>query len=690
MRRPALALTACLLMAAPALAAAPSTDEDATIVVTGAGLAAGEGDAAYDVVTIPRDRLAGDASHRLEDVLRDAAGFAQYRRADTRSANPTSEGATLRGLGGNASSRALVLLDGVPQQDPFGGWVAWTALDPRRLGLVTITRGGGSGGTGPGALAGTIALESAGPNDLSPLWAGIEHGSRDSIDADAGVSGRLGGGFAFLSGTYARGDGFVPIARGTRGPADTAAPYRQYSLAARAVFPVAPDVELQASGLGFDDRRARGLAFTPNRTTGADASLRLVGRGRFGFEALAYLQQRTFSSGFASVDATRAVATASSDQYSVPATGAGGRIELRPPVGDRLQLRLGADTRITEGRSDELYTFVAGEPTRGRDAGGRTATVGGFAEASYAPSPAITLTAGGRLDRWWITGGHLHERTLATGAPITDADYPDRHGARPTARGGAAWHPASAITVRAAGYLGWRLPTLNELYRPFRVGADATAANPGLRPERLKGIDGGVDWDPIGTVHVAATLFWNRLADAVANVTEGQGPGMFPGVGFVSAAGRYSVRENIAAIRSRGAEIEGRVAVGDWSLSGSAAYADARVRSSGNAAGLDGLRPAQTPEYQASATLGWARPRGPAGSLTLRYAGRQYEDDLDTLRLKDALTLDATAVLPLGHGFTATARAENLTDALVETTLSTSAIERAQPRTLWIGLRYGG
>ncbi len=30
--------------------------------------------------------------------------------------------------------------------------------------------------------------------------------------------------------------------------------------------------------------------------------------------------------------------------------------------------------------------------------------------------------------------------------------------------------------LRAAAYRGWRLPTLNELYRPFRAGADATAA----------------------------------------------------------------------------------------------------------------------------------------------------------------------------------------------------------------------
>ena len=333
---------------------------------------------------IDRARLTGSASNRLEDVLRDAAGFQQFRRADSRSAHPTAQGATLRGLGGSASSRALVVLDGVPQTDPFGGWVSFAAFDPRRLGLVRVTRGGGSGAYGPGALAGTIDLQSAGPGDLPGLSAGLAYGSRDSVDADAGASGRLGGGFASISATYARGDGFIPIVAESRGPADVPARYEQASLATRAVIPVNGDTELQASGLMLLDRRTRGTVFTPNRNIGGDASLRLVGKGRWGWEALAYLQMRQFSSGFASVNAARTVATATLDQYAVPATGVGGRIEIRPPLGGGAELRLGADTRITSGETRELFSYVNARPTRGREAGGRNDTYGAFAETDPA------------------------------------------------------------------------------------------------------------------------------------------------------------------------------------------------------------------------------------------------------------------------------------------------------------------
>ena len=64
------------------------------------------------------------------------------------------------------------------------------------------------------------------------------------------------------------------------------------------------------------------------------------------------------------------------------------------------------------------------------------------------------------------------------------ASYPV-HLSVSTALGAA--YGAGPVAVRAAAYRGWRLPTLNELYRPFRVGADATAANAALDPERLTG-----------------------------------------------------------------------------------------------------------------------------------------------------------------------------------------------------------
>lgn len=462
-------MSRCLLLSAllfpwsgiAAARTAPTGEVMPDIVVTGRGLDAAPGDRAYDIVTIDRDRIQANASSRLESILSDVAGLQQFRRSDSRSANPTSQGISLRGIGGNASSRALLILDGVPQADPFGGWVAFPAYASGRLGRIRVTRGGGSGYQGPGALAGTVELDSATPDQLTPLSGSVAYGSRDSIDAQGSAALVRGSGFATLSGAYARGDGFTPTVAENRGPVDRAAPYEQASGALRTVIGVGARTELQLNASAFTDTRDRGVDFTTNQSKGADASLRLVGRGRWGYSALAYLQTRSFASSFNSVNATRTSVTQALDQYNTPATGLGARFEILPPLGESATLRLGADVRAVSGKTQELFTFVNALPTRRRQAGGSSTTTGLFADGSLIAGN-LTFSLGGRVDWWRIEGGYLNERTLTgLGAPLTAAAYPDRDGSEATGRGGIAWAVVDGVTLRTAAYRGWRLPTRN-------------------------------------------------------------------------------------------------------------------------------------------------------------------------------------------------------------------------------------
>ncbi|WP_375395895.1 TonB-dependent receptor plug domain-containing protein, partial [uncultured Sphingomonas sp.] len=121
MNRPLLplALLAAALPTAGTAQTAPDPTPIPDIVVLGRGLDLPPGTPAYGTTIIGRDRLKGDASGRVEDVLSDVAGLAQFRRSDSRSANPSAQGITLRSLGGNATSRTLVLFDGIPIADPF-------------------------------------------------------------------------------------------------------------------------------------------------------------------------------------------------------------------------------------------------------------------------------------------------------------------------------------------------------------------------------------------------------------------------------------------------------------------------------------------------------------------------------------------------------------------------------------------
>lgn len=623
---------------------------------------------------------------RIESSLFDVPGLQQFRRSDARSANPTSQGVTLRGLGGNASSRALLFLDDVPQADPFGGWVSWPGYDALNLVSVRVRKGGGQSSTGPGALAGVIELDSAQYREAAEL--ALAYGSRNSIDGKASYATNLGGGSLTAAASYARGDGFVPIVANQRGSVDRRAPYEQAGVSLRGVAPLNSSTELQANVRAFTDKRDRGVDFSDNANSGVDASLRLVDRtGDWQWSGTAYVQVREFSSEFGAIAADRNSVTQTLDQFATPSTGLGARFEVRPPVGEQVELRLGGEWRRTSGETREFFTYVAGAPTRFRTAGGQTDSYGGFAELSYQPSDALTVSAGGRLDRWSITEGFRREVNIG-GTVRSDDRFADRSGTEWTGRAGLGWEFADGFSLRGAAYRAWRLPTLNELYRPFRVGADATAANENLSPERVEGVDAGLAYDN-GSLNLGVTIFRNRLNGAIANVTLGQGPGNFAGVGFVAAGGTYRQRQNLDAIVSKGVEVDAGIDLTDTvSLTAGYAFVDAEVRGSGVSAPLNGLRPAQVPRHFGNATLAYER-QSISASATLRYIGAQFEDDANIRTLADAWTLDFDLGFEIMRGLRLQLRGENLFDARVEAAISRSGvIERANPRTLWLGASW--
>ena len=646
------------------------------IIVTGRGLPpADEGE---HVVHIGRDRLIAVQSGRMDDMVRSVAGLTSFRRSDARSTHPTAQGLTARGLGGNAASRFAVEVDGVPQSDPFGGWINFTAMDPRLADDVRISRGAaGAVRFGPGTVAGTLSIDSVGTTAPN---AGIAYGSRDSVELWGSGGANLGGARLLAGASFNKGDGFIPIVAADRGPVDRPAPFRQSSGRLRLLAPIG-GTELQASLSAFDDRRDRGVDFTDNHGKGVDASVRLVGHD---WSLVGYAQQRRFQSGFASVGAGRGTVTPALDQYHVPAHGWGAKGQWQPHLGTA-QLAFGADLRATGGATNERYSYSAGSFRRDRQAGADSLTGGAFVDSEWKLG-TINFGAGLRLDRWSIRNATLHEQVIG-GAVLTNAAYLDRHGTQWSGRASAWGNVADRLTLRAAAYRSWRLPTINELVRPFRVGPDATAANPALDPERLVGAEVGLDWRPRDAT-LSITAYTNRLRDSVTNVTLGHGPGVFPGVGFVASNGLYRQRLNVDAIHARGIEADGEWHRGAWVLGGSLALTHARLRDDGLAVALDGKRPAQTPAVQANIRTGWAKD-GRLAALTLRYIGKQDEAEGDPEPLPHAFTADAVLRWPVNRHLSVDLRGENLLNRKIITSiLADGTREQATPRTLWIGLQF--
>ena len=637
------------------------------IIVTGEGLPVTPATPAYDTQVIEREQLVSTGSGRIEDALASVAGFQQFRRSDSRSSNPSAQGATLRSLGGNASSRAAVLLDGVPMSDPFFGFIPFTAIAPERLASARVTRGGGSGPFGAGALAGTIELTSADAATLGTFGGHVYANDRGETETAAHLAGNLGSGFGVISGRWDRGKGFYTTPDADRVDATARAAFDSYSFQARGVAPLTDTIELQARGLIYDDRRTLRFDGADSSSTGQDASLRLVGRGDWQFDALAYLQARNFTN--VVISSTRFVPVL--DQRNTPSTGLGGKFEIRPPVGENNVLRIGTDYRKSEGELYEIaISAFSGKITERRNAGGTNTDLGSFIEDDILLGP-LTLTAGARLDRYTIRDG-FYAATDADGVTLREFSYDNRAGWEESFRGGAVFEVGGGLKLRAAAYIGLRLPTLNELYRPFVVFPVTTNANSELENERLEGFEAGIDFQPGEGFDLSLTAFDNRVKGAIANVT-------------LDPVTRQ--RQNIDAIHAQGIEASAGLSFGALRFDGSIAYTEAEAQQDG--AAFDRKRPSQTPAWVGGATLSYKIGGNGLAAVTLRHVGKQFEDDLESDVLPAVTTVDAYAQIPVSGRLALVFRGENLTDQDIVTRNQSGSMDFGTPRTFWAGIKVG-
>lgn len=653
----------------------------AEIVVTAARLPPAAGEAAFSVIRLGPETL--DRARRLDEALATVPAVSLFRRTSSLSANPTTQGLSLRAIAPSGAGRTLVTLDGVPLNDPFGGWVIWSQTPPEALDGVDIVRGAGAGPYGAGALTGVIALRERDGGGV--VDAGLSE--RGGARLAGSISGDFGGFRLVASGLHEVSDGYVPVRGPATGAADDPLDLTATGAAIRGDATLG-DARLSLRASAYEEDRGSGLAGARATASGSSLSATLTRApgAHPGWRIQAWRRESDLANSAVAVAADRSTTTPANDQFATPATGWGANAALRGS-GLRLEWELGADARFTDGETRELFRYLAGAFTRDRVAGGRTAVAGLYAEGSWREGD--WLIAGGlRADHWSNRDGRRQERDRATGLQTLSETSPDRDGDVISARIGIRRNLGGGWATRAAAYSGFRPATLNELHRPFRVGNDITEANAALEPERLQGVETGLSLDN-ALYRFGATLFWNRIDDAIVNLTIGAGPGVFPRAGFVPAGGVLRERRNAGTIEATGIELDAEARLGHLTLTAAVSVTDARVDGGSAAPQLTGLRPAQAPIWSAVAGIDWTATDRLGLSLNARYESRRFDDDLNSRTLDPALTLDARADWRLTARTGLWLSVDNLTDEDVEVSETAGGVAGyGPPRSVSLGVRH--
>jgi len=661
------------------------------VVVTAARLPPAAGDAAFSVIRLD-EAVLGRAA-RLDEALATVPAVSLFRRTSSLAANPTTQGISLRAIAPSGAGRTLVTLDGVPLNDPFGGWVMWSQVAPESLSSLDIVRGAGAGPYGAGALTGVIALRER-DREGGVLDASVsENGGRRLAGATTLKTGRIALTAALQS---EQSDGYSPVRGAASRAADTRLNLDTLSGVLRADVALDDATALSLRASAYDEDRGSGLAGARSTASGQSYSATLArtpAKDRLGWRAQVWRRESDFSNTSVAVVASRASTTPANNQYATPATGWGANLALRQTAialfGGRLEWELGADARYSDGETQERFRYmtVAGvnDFTRNRFAGGKISVAGAYAEGSWTGGP--WLVAGGvRLDHWTNTDGRRLELDRATGLPILNETDPDRSGDVTSARLAVRRDLGQGFNARLAAYSGFRPATLNELHRPFRVGNDLTEANAALVPETLKGVETGLSWSRANT-SLGATLFWNQIDDAIVNVTIGVGPGTFPRAGFVPAGGVLRQRQNAGTIEAVGVELNAEHTMDRLSLVAALSYTDAEMDGGAAATQLTGLRPAQAPRWSATAGVDWRATDRLTLSARGRYESDRFEDDLNSRILDAAVTVDGRAEWTVREGVMVYAAADNLFDRNVAVSATGDGVfGYGPPRTLRAGV----
>jgi len=610
----------------------------------------------------------------IDDTLRQIPAFSLFRRTSSLVAHPTTQGVSLRGIGPSGVSRTLVLWDGSPLNDPFGGWIYWNQLDKNSLERIEVAAGGGSSLYGSAALGGVIQAFSKHPAQ-SGFELDVQGGSSGTAGADLLGSLRRGQWSGLFSSSFLRTDGYFVISPQDRGPVDRMANSQRYALRAAGFYQPSHKSNGNIRLEHFAEERDNGTALRGNASniTRLRVHYRRTTPQGHEWQVGSYGLMEKLDSSFTAVGVGRQSEFLTREQQ-VPARSAGSSVQWTGSLGDKHLLTSGIDWQWVKGNSEEL-AYRAGHPIQFQVVGGNQQLGGFYLQDLFSLTSRWQLQLGVRLDGWSNHDARRNQVSLLTGIPST-LEFSRRGGGMLSPKAGASFHFNESLSFRGSTYRSFRAPTLNELYRGFRVGSVVTLANETLQPESLKGIDAGLDWYSGSRISGRLTTFWNELDNAVSNITTKVSPTLIT-----------RQRQNVGRVSARGIEADLSVRLSQqWRLKGAYLLADSTFGHFPENPTVESNRLPQVARHRATASLNYDNPKVLSAFLLTRFVGLQFDDDKNQQPLGNYMLLDLHVSRRLHPAVTLTFSVENLLDR--KYSVSNRLVEGiGAPRMIHSGLR---
>lgn len=580
--------------------------------------------------TLGRSQIDAAGASALDDLLRQVPGFSNFRRSSSVVANPTTQGVSLRGAGASGASRTLVNIDSIPLNDAFGGWVYWDRVPRESIDTIDVERGGASHLYGSDALSGAINISTRrvkGP----VISASTSYGNLSTGDVSFFAGDKWGRTDVAVSGEGYRTDGYFIIPSNLQGAADAKARSSHRTIGVRIGSQITGQLSFFIKGYLYDQNRNNGTQLQTNDTGNQGLSAGMTySSGSVGTLVFnVFGSKELYHQIFTSVAANRATETLSRQQ-GAPSRDAGFRLNWTKSAGTIQTLFAGVELRGVRGTSDETV-WAAGKASSQVSAGGRQKRFGISGQDYLNFNRFLALAISLRYDEWRDSSGGSVTRNLTTGA-VTPTFFAPRTDNNLSPRIALIIRPVARLDLHVAAYRAFRAPTLNELYRSFRVGDTLTTANENLVAERLNGGEAGLNWNPASKLTFRLTGYYTQIVNPITNYT-------------ISVTSTLTTRQrrNLGRNQSQGIEAEFEYELSrNFRINAGYYLADATVLRAPQDVRLEGLQVPQVPRHQFTAQISYSNPSLFFAGVQFRTASQQFDDDQNLLPLKRYALTDAS------------------------------------------------
>lgn len=580
------------------------------------------------VIVVSSADVKASPARSLDDVMRFVPGV-HIRAASSNIINPAYQTVSLLGTGMSilGGARSLVLMDGLPLSDGFGGWIPWNMVPTDIVERVEVLLGASSSLYGSSAMGGAVNVLTRSPKQRAADL-NVSYGTRNTkivnVYASDAFLNKFGLGIGYND--Y-RTDGYLWLQPNRRGPIDQNSTARNSALHVKAASLEGDEGGPLwfVRGVLFHDQRNHGLAdWYDSRdvmqgAAGARRPLEAGGEVR----AHAFLGTHLLDSTNAAIGGGAArTSQARFVRNYLPSLDSGASLQWSQPFETlNSSMTIGVDVRHTAARNNQDNYSATGVYQNSISSGGQQTTIGFFGQWAVSPVEDLIVSPSARVDHWQNHGAFQID--AAGKAPI-----PTKKFAFFSPRLAARYQLLEPLALRAAIYRGFVAPNLQALYRGARPQNSTILPNSELTPEILRiGGEFGTDLS-LGSFNLRTTFFWNEIQDAITPVT-------------LSAAPLVLQSKNIASTRNRGVAIAAPWRMSrQWSLLPDYTYTDAVITKSPLNTALEGKMSPDLPRHQATLKLGFDDARIATMRLGARYVGQRWGNEVNTQNLDEHFVLD--------------------------------------------------